>query len=948
MAKKTKSSQKERLFKEKLVPAKSGSGELFDVSFGDDESGPVECLGKTFDNDQARREYFLGKLCEKLKDPEFRKIEGFPNGEDEDILAMSDPPYYTACPNPFLDTFITESASHPATTDDYHREPFSIDVSEGKSGGLYSAHSYHTKVPPNAIVRAILHYTEPGDVVLDGFSGSGMTGVAAQLCGHPPSDFRDVVEHEWKDSHAHSPSWGARRVILSDLSPAATFISANYCLPFDVAEFLSKTRQLLDTLLDNFGWMYETTDPQSKDTCQIDFTVNSEVFHCPECANEIVFLEEAFDPVTQQVHKTFPCPHCNASLTKNNLQRLRQSRFDSALQRPVECWRQQPVFLSYPHGGSRHKKALDPADTSLMQRLSDLPFPATFPTDRMMHAPDESDCWGDKWRSGTASFTHVHHLFCTRAATVLAHLWDTARQEKDRRMRNMLIYFVEQAHSSLSLLNRFRPRGYSQVNQYLSGVYYVASQQAECSPWYVLEGKRKRLGKVFSLGFARRNYVCVSTGSTTALPVSDHSIDYVFTDPPFGDNLAYAELNFVAESFHRVFTNTSQEAIVSRHQGKTLHNYQELMYRCFCEYWRVLKPGRWMTVVFHNSRNSVWMAIQEALQRARFVVADVRVLDKRQGSFNQVVAAGSVKQDLVISCYKPHSDLEKQFEIVGGSEQGVWDFVSEHLSQLPVFVRKMERVEAIAERQDFLLFDRMIAFHVQRGIAVPLSAAEFYAGLRERFPERDGMYFLSEQIPEYDRKRLTAKEVEQLQLFVSDEASAIKWVKQQLGTKPQSFQELQPQFMREISGWEKHEKTLELSHVLDQNFLCCAGEGEVPSQIHSYLSSNFHELRKLDKDDPKLIAKARNRWYVPDPRKEADLEKIRHRALMKEFEEYRQSKGKLKVVRTEALRAGFRESWQNDDYETIVELAKRLRESIIQEDAALLMYYDNAVMRTEE
>jgi len=65
-------------------------------------SGPVECLGMTFENDEKRREYFLEKLRVKLKDPEFRKTEGFPIGEDEDILALSDPPYYTACPNPFI------------------------------------------------------------------------------------------------------------------------------------------------------------------------------------------------------------------------------------------------------------------------------------------------------------------------------------------------------------------------------------------------------------------------------------------------------------------------------------------------------------------------------------------------------------------------------------------------------------------------------------------------------------------------------------------------------------------------------------------------------------------------------------------------------------------------------------------------------------------------------
>jgi len=70
--------------------------------------GPVECLGMTFPNDEDRRKYFIEKLREKLRDPEFSTIEGFPIGANEDILAMSDPPYYTACPNPFLAEFVKQ------------------------------------------------------------------------------------------------------------------------------------------------------------------------------------------------------------------------------------------------------------------------------------------------------------------------------------------------------------------------------------------------------------------------------------------------------------------------------------------------------------------------------------------------------------------------------------------------------------------------------------------------------------------------------------------------------------------------------------------------------------------------------------------------------------------------------------------------------------------------
>jgi len=148
-------------------------------------SGPVTCLGMTFENDEARRAHFTEELRKKLQDPDFRKIEGFPNGSDEDILNLSDPPYYTACPNPWIGDFIAEWEAEKLKIDDrglqisnqkspienlksYHREPFAADVSEGKNDPIYNAHSYHTKVPHKAIMRYILHYTQPGDIVFDG------------------------------------------------------------------------------------------------------------------------------------------------------------------------------------------------------------------------------------------------------------------------------------------------------------------------------------------------------------------------------------------------------------------------------------------------------------------------------------------------------------------------------------------------------------------------------------------------------------------------------------------------------------------------------------------------------------------------------------------------------------------------------------------------------------
>ena len=280
--------------------------------------------------------------------------------------------------------------------------------------------------------------------------------------------------------------------------------------------------------------------------------------------------------------------------------------------------------------------------------------------------------------------------------------------------------------------------------------------------------------------------VATSTGDCGVVALPDNSVDYVFTDPPFGENIYYADLNYLVESWHGVLTRAEPEAIIDRPKGKVIADYQRLMQGCFEEYHRVLKPGRWMTVVFHNSKNAVWNAIQEAMLAAGFVVADVRTLDKKQGSYRQVTST-AVKQDLVISAYKPNGGLEERFKLRAGTEAGVWDFIGTHMRKLPVFVATDERAEVIAERQSYLLFDRMVAFHVQRGVTVPLSVAEFYEALAQRYPERDGMYFLAEQVAEYDRKRMSAKALAQLELFVKDEETAIQWLRQQLASKPQSF-----------------------------------------------------------------------------------------------------------------------------------------------------------------
>jgi DNA modification methylase/predicted RNA-binding Zn-ribbon protein involved in translation (DUF1610 family) len=860
---------------------------------------PVTVLGHTFKNDDERRQWFREELRKKL--PELKKMEGYPVGEDDDIINLSDPPYYTACPNPWLNDFIAEweqekkqlEAEGKRDADAVVTEPYASDVSEGKNNPIYNAHTYPTKVPHPAIMRYILYYTQPGDIIYDGFAGTGMTGVAAYKCGHPDSNFVQKVSSD--QLLRDKVKWGERHALLSDISTEASLISGCYNSPLTYKTVFHDIEEALSKLEAKYSWMY-STKLEGGLTGRINYVAWSAVFVCPNCSKEFIFYDTAIDKKTGKVSKEFVCPHCHSVLTKKVVSNCMETIFDKVMGKSITMLKTVPVLINYTIGRKTYDKKPDSEDLAIIERANTLARNYKYASNRMREGSEAR-------RNDRQGITNVHHFFYPRTLVLLEELYKMATTKEFK-------FLIDSQVINLSKLNRYRPEVSFPYNP-LSGTLYIGSLISESNVFVALKNKlRKMLIAFEQLNVRNLTSIC----SATQNPLKDSTVDYIFTDPPFGANLSYSELNFIQESLLKVITNNSLEAIENQSLHKSRSDYQFLMTASLTEYYRILKPGRWLTIEFSNTSASIWNSIQQAISNSGFVIANVSALDKQQGSFKAVTTTTAVKQDLVISCYKPSDEFTRKMEESADKGQNVWDFIGEHLQHLPVHIERGNATTTVIERSPKILYDRLISYYVQHGYSIPLDAQQFQQGLKERFLERDGMFFTAKQAAEYEEKKAHTSEFVPMGLIVSDEANGIEWLKHEL-KEPKTYQEISPEWMAAINGVKKGDVLPELKTILDENF----------------------------------IEDEQGKWHVPDLEKAIDLEKLHHKSLMREFNLYKElaqkPRARIREVRVEALREGFKECFKDKDFQTILLIADKIPQNILTEDEQLLQYYDIASMR---
>ena len=873
------------------------------------QDGPVTCLGREFPNDQARREYFREELRKKL--PELRQIEGFPIGEDDDIINLSDPPYYTACPNPWLNDFIAEWEKEKVQLEVEGKrkknfevkEPYASDVSEGKNNPVYTAHPYHTKVPHPAIMRYILHYTQPGDIIFDGFAGTGMTGVAAASCVNMHDEISSRINSEWQNLFGKTPKWGLRHAVCGDLSPYASNISYFYNFPINSSLLKNELSRIGKEMEDEYGWMYRTTNAKGEPKGKINFVLWSDVVVCPHCGKEYVYWDHGVEMINLRVTslESYPCPHCGASQSRKTAKCALETYYDEGVGKVLKRVKQVPVIIVGKCGKEKIQRGPNEYDLDLLKRIEDTKIESWYPIEEL---PE-----GLKTRDPKAREVYYAHQFYTKRTLIaLSAFYEKITSSP---MSIPLRFMFTSMLNLISKGNRVQAKNpYSRGQGVLNLTLVLPPFPTEAS---LLEMIDMRLNSIIKAKESIPNYHTNAqyVASADNITISDDSIDYIFTDPPFGANINYSELNSMPEPWLRLLTNNSHEAIVNETQGKNEFTYRDTMTRCFSEYYRILKPGKWMTVEFSNTSASVWNSIQYSLQKAGFIIANVAALDKQQGGMNANMNTTSVKQDLAITCYKPSVHAKKYID--NESDKGIWEFIEDHLEHLATYIIRNGKMTSIPERDQRILYDRLISYYVQHSKAVPIDSISFQKGLRERFVERDGMFFTAPQAAEYEEKRAKISEFVPMGIIVSDESNGIQWLKNQLRNNPKTYQEIQPEWMQAINGIRKGDILPELKQLLEENFIEIEG----------------------------------GKWRLPNMQDDVDKDAMRTKSLLREFKIYVEAaskpKAKIKEARVEALRAGFKQCYIDKDFQTIVMVGDKIPQNLRDEDEVLLQFYEIAL-----
>lgn len=514
-----------------------------------------------------------------------------------------------------------------------------------RTGAFFNTFPYPTKISPESIAVYIASMTKPGDTVLDMFSGSGSTGIAALLCENPTPKMRQLA-----DDLGVKPIWGPRNAIGYEVGTYGAFAAKTMTNGLRADEFAKAVNDFVNGEERLLGHYYSAKASDGRDGT-IRYIIWSEVLLCPICGEELPYFDYGTKRKPVQFKKELSCPKCKHKSAVEDMKYKVDEYYDGILKK--KCMRKKRI-PSWVYGTTEGKNWDRAADESDLEQINKLEVEFG----KLDDVPKEIQ-WGELHRSGYHfGISHLHQFYTARNYVVMHKLWNDAGKYKGEIRDAIRLLLLSYNASHCTLMTRVVAKKAAKdfvLTGAQSGVLYISKLPVEKNIFTGLKRKAVPFYEAYKLLENCTGEFTVRNLTSEKLLEKDNSIDFVFTDPPFGDFIPYAEVNQINELWLGEPTKRDEEIIISPSQKRDVNDYKKMLTNVFVEARRILKANAHMAVVFHAAKAQIWAAFEEAINDSGLNVELTNILDKKQSSFKQVVSRDSVQGDPLLLLNKTQS-----------------------------------------------------------------------------------------------------------------------------------------------------------------------------------------------------------------------------------------------------------------------------------------------------
>ncbi len=526
-----------------------------------------------------------------------------------------------------------------------------------RSGAFFNTFSYPTKISPESIAVYIAATTKPGDTVLDTFSGSGSTGIATLLCEHPTNRMKEL-SYEL----GINPIWGLRNAIGYEIGTYGSFAAKTISNRLKASEFQKAVVDFVEKEKGRLMHYYSAIDPNGE-IGVIRYIIWSEVLLCPHCGREISFFERGTTRNPVKFNKNITCPHCYKKTSVDEMKFQTEEYMDRLLKKTTVRKKRIPAWIYGTTNGENWDR---PATDEDLKNILSIDMELQGVSDE----PKKIQ-WGELHRKGYHfGISYLHQFYTSRNYLVMRKLWDDTEAYDPKIKDALRLLLLSYNASHCTLMTRVVAKKNAKdfvLTGAQSGVLYISKLPVEKNIILGLERKSKPFYEAYKLLERCTGDFVTKNKSSELLDEEDHTIDFVFTDPPFGDFIPYAEVNQINELWLEKSTEREKEIIISASQNKGILDYQRMLSKVFSEIKRVLKDSSYAAVVFHAAKAQIWSAFEKSVADSGLNIELTNILDKKQASFKQVVSEASVQGDpLLLLSNKVHKvdGLENEEDIM--------------------------------------------------------------------------------------------------------------------------------------------------------------------------------------------------------------------------------------------------------------------------------------------